>query len=280
MNEHDQEIKLISAKLENGELSIQLDLCPFRKTPEPIAPEDEHPYETAIATAKALGTEHGMTASHWWIQLHIGTSAFGDIHGFARNILHAEAEGEADALLPQNGLSGEWAGDFTSTDLMKAVNEAVGLDPDDASVGAIETDVYTAYEEAFDSVSMEQILQACRKLLGENTSHEWLQSTGEIMMAGQGAIDPDDVDEIFNLVPGAREALQGMDAETLAPLWERVVLSMAGTHTSFSRQEVRVRVANAVRAMEYGERFGAPGNRTRCTIHEAGACPLGCDHAY
>ena len=71
-----------------------------------------------------------------------------------------------------------------------------------------------------------------------------------------------DVDELFELIPDAKNALQGLDTDNVAPLWQQAAMaveqhqgSMAVEPFENPRYEIQLRVANAIRALEYGERI-------------------------
>jgi hypothetical protein len=120
-------------------------------------------YEQALAYARELGAEHGSNAASWVFDGNTTQETY-------RRVLQGIEDGDPEILdsLPAPDLSGQWAGELTSDELVRdslelaaMLNWAMG----DAMFATVYGEICDAYEDAFSTAVQHEVERTAREML-------------------------------------------------------------------------------------------------------------------
>jgi hypothetical protein len=210
--------------------------------PKPLA-DAEPDSARAIAMAEGMGGDAGEVAAALWVRetthRYIGSERQMFAH-LQRVLQSMEDHDDLQDDLPRADLSGEWADTLTGPALVDTCtdgNETLAQD--------MFTEICDAYEQAF-HLSVRAHIRAMIAEKFASWNPEWL-------LPENYGITQTDIDVLFNLIPGAHDALQGMSIENTKGLWDNTCVNMEGMLDHFTRDDLRKRVATAIRVTVYGE---------------------------
>lgn len=116
-------------------------------------------WDTLVKAAAAIGEKHGTNAADWWFQDNLGGRASGDVKARARDVLAKLEECDTDDLgLPNDGMSGEYSGEYGMAQLYAELG--ISEEDDDDSLSLV-----TAYQDAFSSAEEAKVSEYANGLV-------------------------------------------------------------------------------------------------------------------
>jgi hypothetical protein len=116
-------------------------------------------WKALVAKAEEIGAQHGKNKAEWWEQYTLGGMARGDEKEAARRVLRLLDEDMDQLNLPNDGMAGEYADDYTPNDLYHELEIEEEDDTDD-------TQLVTKYQDAFTAGVLHVAFGRARGILG------------------------------------------------------------------------------------------------------------------
>ena len=204
-------------------------------------------FNRAMTRARELGSQHGIAAAQNWMVTVFRDIPENDRSAFLTRIWQGLDDRDETVLddLPRVDLSGEWADTFTGRDLEIACYEALDDPKRPTDIDPFLGELGDAYEESGGSAIEQGIRSIIVQTLGDGGARV-VDPANEAMIEA-------DVEALFDLIPGARDALQGLSIENTHALWDTAIQSLLASGDGFNRAMVRKRVAVALQVLVYGE---------------------------